>query len=46
MSNASYYANRFGRQVVSLKQRLGIISPKGGKSECLSPDERSPSCDP
>ncbi len=46
MSNASYYANRFGRQLVSLKHRLGTISGKGGKSECQGQDERSPSCEP
>jgi soluble lytic murein transglycosylase len=46
MSNASYYANRFGRQVVSLKQRLGTIAAKGANNECQNPDARSPSCDP
>ncbi|PWB49225.1 MAG: transglycosylase [Nitrosomonadales bacterium] len=46
MSNASYYANRFGRQVVSLRQRLGTIAAREAKSECQNPDERSPSCDP
>ncbi len=46
MSNASYYANRFERQVVSLRQRLGTIAGKGANNECQNPDERSPSCDP
>lgn len=46
MSNAGYYANRFGRQRVSLKQRLGTISGRSGKSECQGQDERSPSCEP
>lgn len=46
MSNASYYANRFGRQVVSLRQRLGTIAGKGPQNECQNPDERGPSCDP
>lgn len=46
MSNAGYYANRFGRQLVSLKQRLGTIAGKNGKKECQGGDERSPSCDP
>ncbi|MEN6586331.1 MAG: transglycosylase SLT domain-containing protein [Sulfuricella sp.] len=46
MSNASYYANRFGQQLVTLKQRLGTISGRVGEKECQSRDERSPSCDP
>lgn len=46
MSNASYYANRFERQVISLRQRLGTIAGKGASNECQNPDERSPSCDP
>lgn len=46
MSNASYYANRFGQRLVTLKQRLGTISGKDGKAECQGRDERSPSCDP
>jgi soluble lytic murein transglycosylase len=46
MSNASYYANRFERQVVTLRQRLGTIAGKGANNECQNPDERSPSCDP
>ncbi|BCB28303.1 lytic transglycosylase [Sulfurimicrobium lacus] len=46
MSNASYYANRFGQQLVTLKQRLGTISGRAGEKECQSRDERSPSCDP
>lgn len=46
MSNASYYANRFGRQLLSLKQRLGTISGRNGGVECQTRDERSPSCDP
>lgn len=46
MSNAGYYANRFGRQLVSLKQRLGTIAARSGKPDCQSRDERSPSCEP
>lgn len=46
MSNAGYYANRFGRQLVSLKQRLGTVSGRSGKSECQGQDERGPSCEP
>ena len=46
MSNASYYANRFGQRLITLKQRLGTISGRNGKTECQSRDERSPSCDP
>lgn len=46
MSNASYYANRFGRQVLSLRQRLGTIAARDAKTECRNPDERSPSCEP
>lgn len=46
LSNATYYANRFERQVVSLRQRLGTVSGKGANNECQNPDERSPSCDP
>lgn len=45
MSNASYYANRFGRQLVSLKERLGSIPPKDG-SACRNRDERAPACEP
>lgn len=46
MSNASYYANRFGRQVVTLRQRLGTIAGKSTNNDCQNQDERSPSCDP
>ncbi|MFN3397525.1 MAG: transglycosylase SLT domain-containing protein [Sulfurimicrobium sp.] len=46
MSNASYYANRFGQQVVTLKHRLGTISGRAGEKACQDGDERSPSCDP
>lgn len=46
MSNASYYANRFGQQLITLKQRLGTVSGRNGKTACQSRDERSPSCDP
>lgn len=46
MGNASYYANRFERQVVTLRQRLGTIAGKGINNECQNPDERGPSCDP
>lgn len=46
MSNASYYANRFGQRLITLKQRLGTISGRNGKAECQNRDERSPSCDP
>ena len=46
MSNASYYANRFGQRLITLKQRLGTISGRNGKTECQGGDERSPSCDP
>ncbi|MBZ0104471.1 MAG: lytic transglycosylase domain-containing protein [Sulfuricella denitrificans] len=46
MSNASYYANRFERHVISLRQRLGTIAGRGANNECQNPDERSPSCDP
>lgn len=46
MSNASYYANHFGQRLITLKQRLGTISGRNGKTECQSRDERSPSCDP
>ena len=38
MSNASYYASRFGQQMVSLKQRMGIISGKS-KSVDTAPDD-------
>ncbi|MDP2783947.1 MAG: transglycosylase SLT domain-containing protein [Sulfurimicrobium sp.] len=46
MSNASYYANRFGQRLTTLKQRLGTISGRNGKTECQNRDERGPSCDP
>jgi len=45
MSNATYYANRFGSQVYSLKEKLGIISAGGQKPECNGGDERSPACE-
>lgn len=45
MSNATYYANRFGTQVASLKEKLGIVPAGGQKPECNGGDERSPSCD-
>lgn len=46
MSNASYYANRFGRRAITLKQRLGTITGRDEKTGCQNLDERSPSCDP
>lgn len=46
MSNATYYANRFGQQLLALKQRLGVIAGKSGSRECQAQDERSPSCEP
>jgi soluble lytic murein transglycosylase len=45
MSNASYYASRFGNRVTSLKEKLGIVPAGGQKPECSGGDERSPSCD-
>lgn len=46
MSNAGYYANRFGHQLLTLKQRLGTVAGRSGKTACQNRDERSPSCDP
>ena len=46
MSNAVYYANRFGQRMSSLKQRLGTIAGTSGKTLCAADgDERAPSCD-
>lgn len=45
MSNATYYANRFGSQAASLRDKLGIVPAAGQKPECSGGDERSPSCD-
>lgn len=45
MSNASYYSNRFGKQAVPLKQRLGTIAPKPAGETCGGQSERSPSCE-
>ena len=33
MSNAVYYASRFGQQLVTLKQRLGTIAGKAGEAD-------------
>lgn len=46
MSNAGYYANRFGKQLITLKQRLGIVTGRESETGCQARDERSPSCDP
>lgn len=40
MSNAAYYASRFGQQLVSLKQRLGTIAGKSGGSDDAGADEQ------
>ncbi|MGE5027437.1 MAG: transglycosylase SLT domain-containing protein, partial [Betaproteobacteria bacterium] len=45
MSNAVYYGNRFGQQLLSLKQRLGIVTSGNGKTECGGDDERAPACE-
>ncbi|MCE5180938.1 MAG: lytic transglycosylase domain-containing protein [Betaproteobacteria bacterium] len=45
MSNAVYYGNRFGQQLQSLKQRLGMVTPAKGKAECGGGDERAPACE-
>lgn len=45
MSNATYYADRFGSRLASLKDKLGIVPAGGQKPECAGGDERSPSCD-
>ncbi len=45
LSNATYYANHFGQQVHSLKEKLGTVTATGQKPECNGGDERSPSCD-
>lgn len=45
MSNATYYANSLGLQLLPLKQRLGMIAG-GGREGCREQDERSPSCEP
>ncbi len=46
MSNAVYYGNRFGQQLLSLKQRLGTVVGENGKTECGGNDERAPACEP
>ena len=45
MSNAIFYANRFGGKVVSLKDKMGIVPAGGPKPECSGGDERSPTCE-
>jgi len=45
LSNATYYANRFGQQVHSLKEKLGIVPAGGQKPECSGGDERNPNCE-
>ena len=45
MSNAVYYGNQFGRQLQSLKQRLGTITSGSGKTDCAGNDERAPDCE-
>jgi soluble lytic murein transglycosylase len=45
MSNAVYYGNRFGQQLLSLKQRLGMVTGANGKTECGGDDERAPACE-
>jgi soluble lytic murein transglycosylase len=45
MSNAVYYGNQFGRQLQSLKQRLGTITKGSGKTDCAGNDERAPDCE-
>ncbi|MBU1690295.1 MAG: lytic transglycosylase domain-containing protein [Gammaproteobacteria bacterium] len=45
MSNAVYYGNQFGQQLQSLKQRLGTITRRSGKTDCGTDDERAPACD-
>lgn len=39
MSNATFYANRFGQSSVSLKKRLGVI---GVRSDATEPDSDAP----
>ena len=40
MSNASYYASRFGQQMVSLKQRMGVIAGKSRSGDIAPDDEK------
>lgn len=40
MSNAVYYASRFGQQLVSLKQRLGTIAGKSGEGSDVETEEQ------
>ncbi|MDD5329356.1 MAG: transglycosylase SLT domain-containing protein [Sulfuricella sp.] len=45
MSNAVYYGNRFGQQLLSLKQRLGTVAGASEKPDCGGDDERAPGCE-
>lgn len=46
MSNAMYYAARFGQKLSPLKERLGTIAGSSdSKQECNAEDERSPACE-
>ena len=40
MSNTMYYARQFGQPELTLKQRLGIVVPKGTASQQPMPDEQ------
>ena len=40
MSNTMYYARQFGQPELTLKQRLGIVAPKGAASQQPMPDEQ------
>ncbi len=45
MSNAMYYAARFGQKILPLKDRLGTITgTSDSKQDCNAEDERSPGC--
>ncbi len=40
MSNTMYYARQFGQPPRTLKQRLGVVAPKGAANQQPAPDEQ------
>jgi soluble lytic murein transglycosylase len=46
MSNAMYYAQRFGQPSVLLKDRLGMVPARKGPIESAPPSESAPENEP
>jgi soluble lytic murein transglycosylase len=40
MSNTMFYARQFGQPPLTLKQRLGVVAPKGAANQQPVPDEQ------